>query len=366
MNNRIAVVGAGIMGRLVSWKLLQKGYDVTIFDREDWWNTRGCSWSAAGMIAPYCEMETAEFLIARIGLDSYYAWKELVKAIDPSIFFADRGSLVVAHVNHQAELDHLKHRIVQHPLAEKTGDVDGEGISALEPELKGRFQRGLYYPLEAALDNRAVLKGLANRLVEGGVHARMHTPVRTVGSGRIELESGVERYDWVVDTRGLAARDDLTDLRGVRGEMVIVEAKDVHLSRPIRLLHPRYPVYIVPHGEDIYFVGATAIESEDESAITVRTTLELLSAAYIVHPGFAEARVVETLTNLRPAYFDNIPRIRYDDKGLIRVNGLYRHGFLMSPQLADEVVHYVQHRVARDTYREIFEPIGQPSLAPKS
>ena len=366
MGHRIAVVGAGIIGRILSWKLLRKGHEVTLFDREEWHNPHGCSYAAAGMVAPYCEMDTAEYLIARIGLDCYYAWKDLVKEIDPDLFFVDRGSLVVAHVNHQAELDHLKHRIARHPLVEQTGDVDAARIAELEPELAGRFQRGLFYPLEAALDNRAVLKALERRLTEGGVHARMRTPVLDVAPGQLTTADGVERYDWVVDTRGLAARSDLTDLRGVRGELVVVETKDVRLTRPIRLLHPRYPVYIVPHGGDIYFVGATAIESEDDSAITVRTTLELLSAAYIVHPGFAEARVVETVTNLRPAYFDNIPRIRTDDRGLLRVNGLYRHGFLMSPRVADEAVYYIEHRAARDAYREIFEPLAPGSLdAPK-
>jgi glycine oxidase len=339
-------------------KLSQEGYDVTLFDKEDWHHIKGCSYSAAGMIAPYCEMETAEFLIARIGLDCYYAWKDLIKEIDPSIYFTDRGSLVVAHVNHGSELDHLKHRISAHPLAKNSGEINADQIAELEPELSGRFQRGLYYPLESNVDNRGLMEALARKLMKMGVKSRMQTLVNHIEPGKIRYEGGEESFRWVVDARGLGARDDLPDLRGVRGELVVVHAKDVNLSRPIRLMHPRYPVYVVPHGDNHYFIGATAIESEDPSAITVRTTLELLSAAYIVHPGFAEARIVETVTNLRPTFLDNTPQIRYDLKGLITVNGMYRHGFLMSPQMSTEVVNLIKTGKPETKFPEIFPQIS--------
>ena len=132
----------------------------------------------------------------------------------------------------------------------------------------------------------------------------------------------------------MAATDRLGDLRAVRGEMLYVEAPDVHLGRPVRLLHPRFPCYVVPRGAARYMIGATMVESAREGAVTARAVMELLSAAYALHPGFAEAALVETGAGLRPAFPDNVPAVRrMPDR--IHVNGMYRHGFLMAPVLAE-------------------------------
>jgi glycine oxidase len=144
----------------------------------------------------------------------------------------------------------------------------------------------------------------------------------------------------VIDCRGLAARDVFPDLRGVRGEIVVVETAEVALTRPVRLMHPRWPLYIVPRPDGRYLIGATTIESEDTGGVTVRSALELLTAAYSVHPAFGEARIVEFGAGLRPAFPDHAPRIRIEGQR-IAVNGLYRHGFLLAPALAELTAAYL-------------------------
>ena len=84
-------------------------------------------------------------------------------------------------------------------------------------------------------------------------------------------------------------------------------------------------------------MGATQIESQDRSPISVRSMLELLSAACSVHPGFAEARLVKTSTHARPAFPDHLPRIQVEP-GLIRVNGLYRHGYLLALPIVNQLI----------------------------
>jgi glycine oxidase len=132
-------------------------------------------------------------------------------------------------------------------------------------------------------------------------------------------------------------------LRGVKGEMIIVETDEVELSRPVRLVHPRWPLYVIPRGDGRFMLGATSIEAQ-YSGVSVRSALELLGAAYAVHPAFAEARIVEFGSGLRPAYPDNLPRISID-KDKIAVNGLYRHGFLLAPALAELTLFYVERGV---------------------
>ena len=95
--------------------------------------------------------------------------------------------------------------------------------------------------------------------------------------------------------------------------MVIVETDEIVLSRPVRLIHPRWPLYIIPRAGNQFMIGATSIEREDDG-VSVRSALELLSAAYAVHPAFGEARIVEIGSGLRPAFPDNLPRIAIDNR----------------------------------------------------
>jgi len=97
----------------------------------------------------------------------------------------------------------------------------------------------------------------------------------------------------------MAAVDDR--LRGVRGEMLILRTPDVSLSRPVRLLHPRFPLYAVPRADMQFMIGATMIESQSAGPVTARSMMELLGAAYALHPAFGEAEIVETGVGVRPA-----------------------------------------------------------------
>lgn len=172
--------------------------------------------------------------------------------------------------------------------------------------------------------------------------ARLHERLIEAG-GAIHFESEMTPEDLdglVIDCRGLAARDKAPELRGVKGEMVVIKTAEVQLSRPVRLMHPRWPLYVIPRQNNHFMLGATTVESEDE-LVMVRSALELLSAAYAVHPAFGEAHIVELGAGLRPAFPDNLPRIAIGNRR-VATNGLYRHGFLMAPSLAEKVVAYVE------------------------
>ena len=150
----------------------------------------------------------------------------------------------------------------------------------------------------------------------------------------------------MIDCRGLGARDIFPDLRGVKGETVLIETPEVSFSRPVRLMHPRWPIYVIPRPGNRFLIGATTIESEDASGVTLRSALELMTAAYTLHPAFGEARIVEIGSALRPAFPDHAPRIEVRGE-TIAVNGLYRHGFLLAPALAEIVTGYLT-KGARD------------------
>src|SRR4029078_13282081 len=144
----------------------------------------------------------------------------------------------------------------------------------------------------------------------------------------------------VIDCRGLCARDEQPELRGVKGELILIETSEGQLARPVRLIHPRWPLYVIPREDNLFMLGATSIEAED-TGVSVRSALELLGAAYSVQPACCEARIVEFGSCLRPAFPDNLPRIGVRG-GKITVNGLYRHGFLIARALDELTLGFVE------------------------
>ncbi len=302
-----SVIGAGVAGLAVATELVARGARVQVFDPKGPPGAHACSWWAGGMLAPWCEFENAEEPVLRLGQKAIGWWADKTA-------LHRRGTIVVAARRDLPDLRRFARR------TEGFVELSTE-IAELEPDLPG-FSQGLYFKDEAHLDPRLSLQNLHDGLVSQGV-AIHHAPAP-------------EGLPNAIDCRGLSARGALPDLRGVKGEMLVVRCPDVTLTRPVRLLHPRIPLYIVPRGGGIYMLGATMIESEDKDRITARSMLELLSAAYALNPAFGEAEVLEIGVDLRPAFPDNLPRIRRR-RGTIFANGLYRHGYLLAPALAQGV-----------------------------
>lgn len=314
----VTVVGSGVAGLTCALALIERGREVEVIDRGPNLGAACCSRLAGGMLAPWCERETADERVVELGLEALRYWP----ARHPATVRG--GSLVLATRRDEAELERFARR------TRRFERLGARGLAALEPDLAGRFGNALFFRDEAHLDPRAALASLAAKLDQLGVALRFG----------VDALAAPPRAGMTVDCRGLAARDRLPDLRGVKGEMLLVRCRDVTLSRPVRLLHPRFPVYVVPRGDDLFMVGATMIESDERTRVTARSLVELLNAAYALHPAFAEAEIVEIGCDARPAFPDNLPRIRQRGRTVF-VNGLYRHGFLLAPALARRVAGVV-------------------------
>ena len=319
---RVLVRGGGVAGLCVAHELRSSGFAVELVERQADVGA-GASGLAGGMLAPFCERESAPEDVLRLGRQAADWWEaglpgHVVRA----------GTLVVASPRDAAELARFAARTEGHEW------LDEAGVAALEPALGGRFRKGLFFRAEAHLDPRAALLGLSHRLEAQGV--RFHL-------GATEPPAG--RFDHVVDCTGAAAIGTVPGLRGVRGEMLHLETGEVALARPVRLLHPRHPLYIVPRGNGRFMVGATMIESDDAGPISARSVMELLNAAYALHPAFGEARLVEARAGIRPAFADNLPRV-IRNGSTIFVNGFYRHGFLLAPALARQAANLMQRKAA--------------------
>lgn len=310
----VAVIGAGVAGLATALELAARGAKVRVYERAARLGEGACSWQAAGMLAPWCEREDAGREVCERGQHALGWWPRHHPAT------VQRGTLVVAAARDRAELERLARRTDHHQW------LDGAGIAALEPALTGRFDAGLWFAQEAHLDPREALPALAAALAARGV---------TIAFGRA-VEPGALCADHIVDCRGLAARDALPALRGVRGETVRLHTREVVFQRPIRLLHPRCPLYVVPRADNQLLLGASAIESAHDGPVTARTAMELLQAACALHPSLGEAAIVELGVGVRPALPDHLPCLLAHGR-VVRFNGLYRHGFLLAPFYAQRL-----------------------------
>jgi len=354
------VLGAGLMGRLLAHSLAKIGHRVDVYEAQGEDAQGAAARVAAAMLAPLAESAITELPVVRMGQHALNRWPEFIAPLPAPVYFQQNGTLVLWHRQDAAEAKRFEQILVrthqQLPSLPAAMPLDAMRLAAHEPAVESRFANALYLPGEGQLDNRQLLSALLQSLQQQGVAMHWQSP-RSPEDFSPSATAKAGQPNWVFDCRGLGARTEWSQLRGVRGEVIRLHAPEVTLQRPTRLIHPRYPIYIAPKQDHVFVIGATEIETEDLSPASVRSTLELLSAAYTVHSGFAEARILEVATQARPTLNDNLPAVRCLGDRTMQINGLYRHGFLIAPAMLDVVMEWVQHNTTHlaDTFALKFE-----------
>ncbi len=339
---RIGIAGAGVLGRLAAFQLSQAGHQVSVFEAGEQPSPgpdrlRAAGWTAAGMLSPIAEMECGGPLVRDLGERSLTLWQLIDKQLSEALKLESplglqlHDSLMVCHASDMGSAQRILRLLDNDP--KRLIQLSGTDVRSLAPEMKGTLHAWRLH------GEGHLCPGLAMQ----SLHAAC-TPVdwtwghrvTAIAAHTITIGDQSYAFDWVIDARGTGAAGDIA-VRGVRGEVVVLHAPGFQLHRPVRLLHPRWRVYIVPHPEDRLVIGATEIESEDRSPISVQSTMELLSAAFSIFPSLAEARILHTDVNLRPAMRDNLPLIEHTP-GLLRINGLFRHGWLLAPAVLEKAL----------------------------
>ena len=340
----IAIAGAGLLGRLLAWRLSLRGHQITLLEAGRFDKPVSAAHTAAAMISPLSEVVISERRIYDMGMVSLRLWPQWLAELQQEsaaiIHYSANGSIVVAHQQDWSELQQFKQDLQARLGTDDRSEwLDTHSLAQYEPALH-HFGRGLLLPGEAYLDNRQLLQTLLERARQLSVRCIDTCPV-TINEQALQTAAGIsDQFDLVIDCRGTGAKQSLSHLRGVRGEVLWVETAEISLQHAVRLMHPRYKLYIVPKPNRQFIIGATEIESEDRSPISVQSHLELASALYTVNPAFAEARIIASDVNLRPAFTDNLPAL-IEDGRVLHVNGLYRHGYLLAPVMVNNVLEKI-------------------------
>ena len=336
----IGIAGAGLLGRLLAWQLARAGHRVSVFDpaldaQPSFDGKQAAGFTAAGMLSPLAELDNSSTDVAVLGWRSIALWRGIVSQLKVPPQFSTEGSLLLAHRSDIGSAQRVLARLSAAPAGTPQAQaLTAAQLASLEPALHGAAHAWLL-PDEGQIDPVAAL--LALQAEARGVQWHWGSHVQSVAPGVLVLRDGIShRFDLAVDVRGTGSRPELP-VRGVRGETVWLHAPGHGLMRPVRLLHPRHRVYLVPRPGDIVLAGASEVESEDRSPVSLRSAVELMAAAHSVMPVLAESRILRLDVNLRPALADNEPHIETAD-GLLRINGLFRHGWLIAPALVEDAV----------------------------
>ena len=361
---RVAIIGAGVVGLGIAWRLAGRA-EVLVFDRGK--AGAGASHAAAGMLAACCEAEPGEEALVALGRDSQARWpafaEELARASGIDVELRGEGTLVLAlTADDQAELAHRLE--FQQKLGLPLEWLSGAATRAREPHLAGKIAGAVFSPQDHQVDNRKLTQALRVAAEAAGAKIHEHRPVKEISvvAGRakgVVLEDGTSiAADIVVLAAGAWSRgiaglppDRRPPVRPVKGQMLALRMES---AAPL-LNHVLWApgAYLVPRRDGRLIVGGTVEEKGFDETITAGGMLTLLEAAWRAIPAIEELPVDEIWVGHRPGSRDDAPILgRGPLENLFYATGHHRNGILLAPVTADAMA------------RLILDDVVEPALRP--
>jgi glycine oxidase len=369
----VVVIGAGVIGLAIAWRLAQAGAGVTVFDKGA--SGRGASHASAGILAASAEAEPGEEPLVALGRRSQLLWPafaaELEQITGQSVELRTEGSLAVAlTADDQARLRH--HAEYQQHLGLPLQWLSAAETRRREPHLAPGLAGAMFMPADHQVENRKLAAALRLAAVAAGATLREHTPVErvVVAGGRavgIALADGTQvSADTVVLAAGAWSRqieglppDMRPPVRPVKGQIVALQMDP---SAPlVRHVVWAPNVYIVPRLDGRLLLGATMEEKGFDASLTAGGILSLLEAAWRAIPAIEELAVAEMWVGHRPGSRDDAPVLGPAPvDGLVYATGHHRNGILLTPVTADTISRYVLD----GEVDPVMQPFGIARFAP--
>jgi glycine oxidase len=347
------IIGAGVMGLGIAWRLAQAGCAVTVYDRAE--AGHGASWAAAGMLAAAVETEPGEERLLALTLESQRMWpsfvRELESAAGISLGYRDEGTVVVALTRDDAEQLRFTYNF-QKSLGLELEWLSGAEARRREPHLRPGIPGAVLSLRDHQVENRRLARALAQAAVGAGVILHEHQPVREVdvSAGRacaVVTDRVRDPADVVVLAAGAWSREiagippsHLPPVRPIKGQMLALRMDPTSpLLRHVIWL-PRG--YLVPRQDGRLIVGGTVEERGFDDALTAGGLLALIEGAWRAVPAIEDLPIAETWVGFRPGSRDDAPMLGPSGiDGLVVATGHHRNGILLTPLSVEAVSAYV-------------------------
>ncbi|MCG8545495.1 MAG: glycine oxidase ThiO [Alphaproteobacteria bacterium] len=352
----VAIVGAGVCGLGIGWRLAAAGCAVDVFDRAE--PGRGASWAAAGMLAARAEVEPGEEDLLALNLESQDMWPafaaELEAASGVGVDYRDEGTMIVGLTRDDAEALEFTFDL-QRRLGLDVHWIGGAEAREREPFLTPNVTAGIYSPGDHQVDNRKLVQSLAQAYLSAGGALHPNTEVLSVDivDDRVRgvvTGGDVERFHaadivliaagaWSHDIAGLP-KPARPPVRPLKGQML-----SLRMERDAPLLsHVLWApgVYLVPRLDGELIVGATVEEKGFDATLTGGGILDLLRDTWEALPGMTELPIEEMWVGHRPTSRDDAPILGPTPvEGLVMATGHHRNGILLTPITVDAVSRFI-------------------------
>jgi len=358
-SDTIVVIGGGVIGLSIAWRLAQAGRPVTLIERNEALG-RGASWAAAGMLAPVAEVDFVEEDLLTLKLDSMRRYPEFIAELEEgagtSVGYRDEGTLVLGIDRDDAEdLRHLYD--YQRELGLPVKWLDGDEAREREPFLSPFVQAAVEVASDHQVDNILMLDALTTAAQRAGATIITGVEVTDIScdADRVQgltvrpTHSDEQPTAITCSTAVLAAGCWARKLGGlgpcrppvrpVKGQIMGVQmTPEAVLTRVVRAPD----CYLVPRTSGLLIIGATSEEKGFDETLTAGGLFSLLRGAYETLPVVYELPVMYTRVGLRPGSLDNAPILGHTRvEGLIMATGHFRNGILLTPVTADRVAEAI-------------------------
>jgi glycine oxidase len=370
---KVVIIGAGVVGLGIAWRLAARGASVEIFDRGA--AGAGATHAAAGMLAACAEAEPGEEALIALGRESQSRWPsfaaELERSTGIDVELRHEGTLVVAlTTDDQARLHH--HLVFQHKIGLPLHWITAAETRRREPHLAGKLAGAVCSPEDHQVDNRKLVSALRVAAQGVGAIVREYTPIKeiSIAGGRADgvvladetrVSADVTVLAAGAWSRGIAGlpQELRPPVRPVKGQMLGLRMDP---ASPL-LNHVVWApgVYLVPRRDGRLIVGGTVEEKAFDTSLTAGGVLTLLEAAWRAVPSIEELPIEEMWVGHRPGSRDDAPILgRGPVEGLLYATGHHRSGILLAPVTADATARLVLEGAVESAIR----PFGFERFAP--
>ena len=349
----VVLIGGGVIGLSLGWRLAQAGCPVTLIERNAL-TGRGASWAAAGMLAAGIEAEPTEEALFALARWSQSLWPDFAAELEAAtglpVGYDETGTLVCAFTRDQAEK--LRHGIAfQRELGGVFEWLGSAAAREREPGLAPNLVAAAFSPNDHQVDNRLLAAALAEafRRAGGRLVTGVEASVDLAGGRAVGIVAGDTRHPadltilaagaWSRMVPGLPAAYR-PPTRPIKGQMLA-------LAMPAAAPLVRHVIwgghcYLVPRADGRLLIGATVEERGFDTTITAGGLLGLLDDAWRTLPGIEELPVHETWAGFRPGSPDDQPMLGATGiDGLLVATGHHRNGILLTPATADAMAELV-------------------------